>query len=64
MSSERGKAPITDGRVDGNKVSLTVVRVGHGEEIPIAFTGIAADGVLHLTLQFKGGEPIGATARR
>ncbi len=64
MSSERGSAPIADGRVDGNKVSLTIVRTGHGEEIPIAYTGISEGGVLHLVLQFRGGEPIAATARR
>jgi hypothetical protein len=64
MSSERGRAPVTEGRVEGNKVSLTIVRVGHGEEIPIAFSGIADGGVLHLTFHYKGGEPIGATARR
>ncbi|MFN7925977.1 MAG: polysaccharide deacetylase family protein [Bryobacteraceae bacterium] len=64
LSSERGKAPITEGRVNGNQVALTIVRKGHGVEVPIALAGIWADGRLHLTLQFGGAEPVGATASR
>ena len=64
MSSDRGSAPITEGRLDGNKVSLSIVRKGNGDEVPVACAGAWAAGVLHLTIQFRGGEPVAATARR
>lgn len=65
LSSERGKAPITSGRLDINRLRLTIVRKGNGDEVPVTCTGVWAPGdKLHLNLQFQGGEPVAATATR
>ena len=64
LTSERGKAPLTAGQVDGHRLSFTIVRKGNGDEVPVTVTGIRANDALHLLLQFRGGEPVAATARR
>lgn len=64
LSSERGKAPITSGRIEGKTVRLEIVRKGNGDEVPVVCRGVQRGRVLHLLLGFGDGEPLAATAER
>jgi hypothetical protein len=64
LSSERGNAPVTSGAVDGSRITLSLVRKGNGDEVPVTCTGVVHNGALYLSLGFPGGEPVAATARR
>lgn len=56
VSSPRGDAPITDGKVDGNNISFTVVRNYNGNEFKIMHTGVVSDGLIHFTRWRDGGD--------
>ena len=64
LQGERGTAPITEGRLEGNRLRLSIVRNGNGDEVPVSCEGTWEAGVLRLRLQFRGGEAIAATATR
>jgi hypothetical protein len=64
LSGARGNAPITGGRIDSGRLVFHVDRIGNNDEVPVAFTGAWNAGVLHLGIQFRGAEPLAATARR
>ncbi len=64
LSSERGKTPVTAGRVEGNSVILEVVRKGNGDEVPVTCRGVRKGDSLYLSLGFAGGEPVAAIASR
>ena len=57
--SSRGETPITDGKVDGDNVSFTVVRSFGGNEMKMLYKGKVAGDELTLTMEFEGGFPGG-----
>ena len=64
LASDRGNAPITEGHVNGSRLSLSIVRKGNGDEVPVGCEGTWRDGALYLALRFRGGDPVAATATR
>lgn len=62
--SARGKAPLAEGSVHGNRISFTVVRKGNGDEIPITFTGTVNGNKMNLQMRFRNRAPIKMTATR
>ncbi len=64
ISSPRGKVPVTEGSIDGGKISFTVVRKGNGDEIPIRFTGSVKGDTMSLKMQIRDRKPLDMTAKR
>jgi endonuclease YncB( thermonuclease family) len=62
--SKRGTAEITDGIVDGNNVSFTVVRVGNGDELRIQFRGNVEGDTMKLRMQYRDHDPMEVIAKR
>jgi hypothetical protein len=64
FASARGTVPLTEGSVQGNRISFTVVRKGNGDAIPIKFTGTVAGSTMKLKMQIRDRPPIPMTATR
>ncbi len=58
MVNARGETPISDGKVDGNKVSFNVVRKMQDNEITIKYTGLVDGDSIKFTqtANFNGNE--------
>jgi hypothetical protein len=64
IASARGKVPLAEGSVDGNRISFSVVRKGNGDEIKITFTGTVEGDTMRLKMQLRDRAPIDMTAKR
>jgi len=62
--SKRGTAEITNGMVDGNNVSFTVVRVGNGDELRIEFRGDVEGDTMKLRMRYRDHDPMELIAKR
>ena len=62
--SKRGTANITNGILDGNKISFTVIRIGNGDELRIEFRGVVEGETMKLRMQYRDHEPVELTAKR
>ena len=62
--SKRGSVAITDGKIQGNKISFNVVRKGNGDEINVVFTGTAEKETMNLTMQYGDRNPVPLVAKR
>jgi hypothetical protein len=62
--SKRGTAEITNGMVDGNNVSFTVVRVGNGDELRIEFRGSVEGDTMKLRMRYRDHDPMELIAKR
>jgi hypothetical protein len=56
VSSTRGETAISDGKVDGNKVSFAVVRNFQGNEFKMLYKGTVSGDEMSLTVDFNGNE--------
>lgn len=56
MESQRGSVDITDGKVDGDNVSFTVVRSFNGNEVKINYKGKVSGNEMKLTMEVNGNE--------
>lgn len=59
-----GPVEITDGKVDGDTVTFTVVRNFNGNEIKQTFKGTVSGGEIKFTRSGGMGEPIQFTAKK
>lgn len=62
--SKRGTAEITNGMVNENDVSFTVVRVGNGDELRIEFRGNVEGDTMRLRMRYRDHDPIELIAKR
>ena len=53
----RGENPISEGKIDGDNISFTVVRSFGGNEMKMLYKGKVAGDELTLTMEFEGGFP-------
>jgi hypothetical protein len=58
-----GEAQISDGKVDGNNVSFSVVREFRGNQMTIKYTGVISGDEMKLTIE-TGRGPQEVTAKR
>ena len=58
-----GEVQISDGKVDGNNVSFTVVREFQGNKVTIKYTGVMSGDEMKLTIE-TGRGPQEVTAKR
>ncbi len=56
VSSTRGETAISDGKVDGAKLSFAVVRNFQGNEIKMQYKGTVSGDEMQLTIDFNGNE--------
>lgn len=64
FSSARGKAPISEGSVEGDRISFTVVRKANYDEVPVKFTGTVSGDTMRLKMQIRDRAPLDMTATR
>lgn len=64
LASDRGTTPLTEGRIEGERLSLTFVRKGNNDEVTVIVSGVRHGEKLHLNLQFPGGAPVSGIAVR
>ncbi|MCC6342061.1 MAG: polysaccharide deacetylase family protein [Bryobacterales bacterium] len=64
ITSERGRAPITEGGIAGHELAFTVVRKGNGDEVAVEYQGRVEGDVMNLRMRFGGHEALDVTARR
>lgn len=65
ISGGRGGAvEISDGKVNGDEISFTVVREFNGNQITTKYTGKVSGDTLNLTIEGPRGEPQTVTAKR
>ena len=64
LVSRRGTAEISNGVVNGNNISFTVVRAGNGDELKIEFQGTVEGDTMKLRMQYRDHDPIELTGRR
>lgn len=64
ISSKRGAAPITSGKISGDNVSFTILRRGNGDELPVEFTGAIDGDTIRLRMQYRDHEPVEITGTR
>jgi hypothetical protein len=64
LASDRGKALIETGKVNGDEVSFILLRKGNGDEIPVNFSGKVEGGTMKLKMQYGQHQPVDITARR
>ena len=66
MATQMGETPISDGKVEGDKLSFTVNVNFGGNEIKLLFKGTVAGGEIKFTRQREGGQgqPQEFTAKR
>ena len=62
--SKRGSVAITDGRIEGGKISFHVLRKGNGDEIDVVFTGTAGKETMKLHMQYGDRDPVPIIAKR
>jgi hypothetical protein len=62
--SKRGTVEITNGIVEGNNLSFTVVRVGNGDELRIEFRGKVEGDTMKLRMQYRDHDPLELIAKR
>lgn len=63
VSTQRGDQKISEGKIEGDKISFVVVRERNGETMKQAYTGVLAGEDLKLTTQFRD-MPIEMVAKR
>ncbi len=62
--SKRGTVEITNGIVDGAKVSFSVIRIGNGDELRIEFRGAVEGETMKLRMQYRDHDPVELIAKR
>jgi hypothetical protein len=56
VKSQMGEAPISEGKIDGDKISFALDREFNGQSFKITYTGIVSANELKLTVHFPGRE--------
>jgi hypothetical protein len=64
LASDRGKALIETGRVSGDDVSFSLLRLGNGDEITVNFWGKVEGATMKLKMQYGLRQPVDVAARR
>jgi hypothetical protein len=64
LSSDRGSAPIAEGRLDGSALSFSVIRKGNGDEVRIVYKGTVEGDSMKLMMQYGGRDAVAITATR
>jgi hypothetical protein len=64
LASDRGKAQIETGKVGGDEVSFSLLRLGNGDEITVHFSGKVEGATMKLKMQYGLRQPVDVVARR
>jgi hypothetical protein len=64
LASDRGKAQIETGKVNGDEISFSLLRRGNGDEITVNFSGKVEGATMKLKMQYGQRQPVDVVARR
>jgi hypothetical protein len=64
LASDRGKALLETGKVNGDEVSFSLLRKGNGDEIPVNFSGKIEGATMKLKMQYGQHQPVDVAAKR
>jgi hypothetical protein len=64
LASDRGKAQIETGKLSGDEISFSLLRLGNGDEIRVNFWGKVEGATMKLKMQYGGRQPVDVAARR
>ena len=64
LASDRGKAQIDTGKVSGDEISFSLIRLGNGDEIKVNFSGRVEGATMKLKMQYGQRQPVDIAARR
>ena len=64
VSGRNGDTPISDGKVDGDNVSFTVVREMNGNQMKMMYKGKVSGDTIHFTVSRDGGDGMEMDAKR
>ena len=64
LASDRGKAQIETGKIGGDEVSFSLLRLGNGDEITVKFWGKVEGATMKLKMQYGSRQPVDIAARR
>ena len=64
LASDRGKAQIETGKLSGDEVSFSLLRLGNGDEITVNFWGKVEGATMKLKMQYGQRQPIDIAAKR
>ena len=64
VASQMGESEISDGKIDGDDVSFTVVRNFQGNEFKLNYKGKVSGSEMKLSIEFPGRDPIEMTAKK
>jgi len=64
LASDRGKAQIETGKLSGDEVSFSLLRLGNGDEIKVNFWGKVEGATMKLKMQYGQRQPVDVAARR
>ena len=64
LAGDRGKAQIEAGKVSGDEVSFSLLRLGNGDEITVKFWGRVEGATMNLKMQYGSRQPVDIAARR
>ena len=58
VTTPRGEAPISDGKIDGDDISFSQVMEFNGNQVKLNFKGKVAGDVIKFTRQREGGDRV------
>jgi hypothetical protein len=64
VSSERGSAPIANGKISGDEIAFDLVRDARYDVITVHFKGRIEGGAMKLTMQYGKRDPLVVTGRK
>jgi hypothetical protein len=64
LASDRGKAQIETGKVSGDDISFSLLRLSNGDEITVNFWGKVEGATMKLKLQYGQRQPVDVASRR
>ncbi len=64
VSSERGTARFSSGKINGNEIAFDLIRNANYDEITVHFKGTMEGGAMKLTMQYGKREPVPVIAKK
>jgi hypothetical protein len=64
VSSERGKAPIANGKISGDEIAFDLIRDARYDVITVHYKGRIEGGEMKLTIQYGKRDPVAVTGKK
>jgi hypothetical protein len=64
VSSERGRAPIANGKISGDEIAFDLIRDARYDMITVHYKGRIEGGAMKLTMQYGKRDPVAVTGKK